>query len=103
MGLTTLVKDDLSSFPKLRYVDFSMNRLVTLPSNLFEGNPEIEWIDFSDNRLQNIGVRLLDPLTKLNYADFQSNRCVDYRAWDKTNFKELMPILKSVKCALNDA
>lgn len=103
MGLKTLVKDDLSSYPKLRYVDFGFNKIVTLPSNLFENNPDIEWIDFSDNYLQNIGVNLLNPLTKLNYADFQSNRCVDFRAWDKTNLKELQFALKAVKCALNDA
>lgn len=104
MGLTKLVKEDLSSYPKLTYVDFSSNKIVTLPSNLFEGNLKLEWIDFSSNYLQQIGVKLLDPLTKLNYADFESNRCIDYRAWDKTNIeRELKKELKAIKCALHDA
>lgn len=104
MGLKTLVKDDLSSYPKLKYVDFSSNRLIKLPSNLFEGNLDLEWIDFSSNYLNQIGVKLLDSLTKLNYADFESNRCVDFRAWDKTNIeRELKKELRAVKCALHDA
>lgn len=104
MGLKKLVKDDLSAYSKLKYVDFSSNKIVMLPSNLFQGNLELEWIDFSSNYLQQIGVKLLDPLTKLNYADFESNRCIDFRAWDKINIeRELKKELKAIKCALHDA
>lgn len=104
MGLTKLMKEDLNAYSKLKYVDFSSNKIVTLPSNLFDGNHDLEWIDFSSNYLQQIGVKLLDPLTKLNYADFESNRCIDFRAWDKTNIeRELKKELKAIKCALHDA
>jgi Leucine-rich repeat (LRR) protein len=75
-GMKTLVKEDLEPFSKLKYVDFSSNKIDTLPSNLFEKNTGVEWIDFSDNYLRNVGVNVLIPLTKLNYADFQGNRCV---------------------------
>lgn len=101
-GIKTLVKADLDAFPKLKYLDVGFNNLATLPSNLFENNPNLEWIDFSDNKLRNIGVNLLNPLTKLNYADFQSNRCVDKKAQDKTNVRELQLALRNVQCKLND-
>lgn len=101
-GLKTVVKEDLESFTKLRYLDMAFNQLKTLASNLFEANPDLEWIDFSDNKLQSIGVNLLTPLTNLNYADFQSNFCVDKRAWDKNNIHELQFALRNVKCKLND-
>lgn len=102
-GIKTVVKEDLSPFTKLKYLDMGFNKLNTLPSNLFEGNPDLEWIDFSDNKLRNIGINLLEPITKLNYADFQSNTCVDYRAWDKTNKHELQLALRNIQCALHDA
>lgn len=102
-GIKTVEKEDLSPFTKLRYIDMAFNNLNTLPSNLFEGNPDLEWIDFSDNKLRNIGVNLLESIPKLNYADFQSNRCVDFRAWDKNNLRELQLALRNIQCALNDA
>lgn len=102
MGLKTVVKDDLVGYNKLKYLDMSHNHIQTLPSNLFEGNPDLEWIDFADNKLYQVGKNLLTPLTKLNYADFQSNRCVDFRAWDKGNLRELSLALRNVKCKLND-
>lgn len=101
-GMKTVEKDDLSVFPKLKFLDMSFNKINTLPSNLFEGNPDLEWIDFADNLLRNIGVRLLDSIPKLNYADFQSSRCVDFRAWDKSNLPELQRSLKNIQCALYD-
>lgn len=101
-GIKTLVKADMEVFPKLKYLDMGFNKIDTLPSNTFENNPDLEWIDFSDNWLRNIGVNLLTPLSKLNYADFQSNRCVDKRAWDKTNLRELSLALRNIQCALND-
>lgn len=101
-GMKTVKKEDLDVFPKLRYLDMAFNKIDTLPSNLFEGNPDLEWIDFSDNWLRNIGVNLLNPVTKLNYADFQSNRCIDMKAQDRTNLRELLPALRSLQCKLND-
>lgn len=102
-GMSIVVKEDLVGFPKLRYLDMSFNRIKTLPSNLFEGNPELEWIDFSDNLLRHIGINLLNPLTKLDHANFESNTCINMRAQDKENLKELKPQLKKIECQLNDA
>lgn len=101
-GMSIVLKEDLVGFPKLRYLDMSFNKIKTLPSNLFEGNPEVEWIDFSDNLLRHIGVNLLNPLTKLDFANFESNTCVDRRAQDRQNLRELSLELRKVSCKLND-
>jgi Leucine-rich repeat (LRR) protein len=87
---TELLKADLAGFPKLRYLDISWNRIVNLPSDVFEDNLQLEWIDLSDNRLKLVGLDLLNYNTKLHYANFGNNRCIDELARDKTDIERTL-------------
>lgn len=85
-----LLRDDLERFPKLKYLDISMNYIQKLPSDVFEGNPQIEWIDISDNRLKLVGLDVLNGLRKLHYANFQQNLCIDELANDRTDLERTL-------------
>lgn len=95
---TILTSDDLKPFTKLKYFDISFNRLVNLPSDLFESNPQLEWIDFSDNRLKLIGLNILDSLTKLHYANFATNICINEHGNDKTDIERNIKRLLRRNC-----
>ncbi|CAG9810103.1 unnamed protein product [Chironomus riparius] len=99
---TILLNEDLRSFPKLKYIDISQNRITSLPSDVFEDNPQMEWIDISDNRIKLVGLDILKNLKKLHYANFGTNYCIDELARDKTDIERtLKPRLVSM-CQSHD-
>lgn len=100
---TILVNEDLAPFPKLKYLDISLNRITHLPTDVFEDNPLMEWIDISDNRLKLVGLDIFKPLKKLHFANFERNYCIDERARDKSEIERIFIKRLELKCQFGES
>lgn len=94
LGLTSLSKNDLESFPELRVLHCNQNKLQQLPYDLFEGNPLLKYISFSNNQLKVIGSGILYPIRNLAEAWFGANICVEMVAVNNT--KEMENLQKAI-------
>lgn len=77
-GLKSVTKFDLQPHKKMRKLFLHNNDLESLDGDLFDFNPEITYIDFSLNRfLTVVGEKLLVPLKNLKAAHFHKSECID--------------------------
>lgn len=89
---------DLQSFPKLVYLSFGLNKIITLDGDLFNFTPQLKLINFGSNAITTVGPNLLSNLNALKVADFLNNPCVNVRAITSDAIKKLNVELP-VKCS----
>lgn len=87
-GLKMITKFDLLPHKKIRKLFLQNNAIETLDGDLFEFNTEITYVDFSLNKvLTVVGENFLNPLKLLKAAHFHKCKCIDYSAFDVTTVK----------------
>jgi Leucine-rich repeat (LRR) protein len=87
-GLKVVSKYDLQPHKKMRKLFLHNNDLQSIDGDLFEFNPEITYVDFSLNKLLTVvGENVLHPLKNLKAAHFHKCRCIDYNALDVETVK----------------
>lgn len=68
---------DLKPFPRLYVVDFSLNYIESLPSDLFASNEKITFVYFYNNTMKSVGTDILLPLQNLKVVNFSNNTCIN--------------------------
>lgn len=74
-GLTEINSADLREYKSLIALNLKKNQITTLPYKLFTFTPRLKYIDFSYNRLKYIDVDIFDDVLSLEFADFSFNIC----------------------------
>ena len=93
LSMKEVNREDLAQFPQLKVLALSNSDLVSLPSNLFEGNPHLLSIGFRSNKLTHVGRGILTPLKKLQEAYFGKNVCIDHHVDKQSNIESLVAAL----------
>ena len=83
----------LSTFSKLKYVNFARNGLSNIPKRIFSNNPHLEVIDLSENYLSTITF-IVEHLNHLRCLDLKRNYV---RVLDGTFIANLDVLFKSQK------
>lgn len=78
-NLKTVQKNALAVMENLESAWFSNNKIEVLPFAIFSHNHRLRFIDFSQNKIKAITPELLKGLTNLQSLDFQQNICVKER------------------------
>lgn len=89
MNLTSISSDDLRQFPNLEDLDLSYNHITSLTDDLFSYTPNLMWISFRNNTLESVGKYLLDGLDNMDIINFENNVCINYKAKETPEYKEM--------------
>lgn len=88
-GLESISKDDLRPFPNLKILWLFGNRLMVIQPLLLIHNRKIKFLDFSENRIRSVAPDFFDPLVDLEKIYFPSNICYSGNAEGQNNIKEI--------------
>lgn len=85
--------NELIEYENLQVFALEQTDLVRNPGNLFASNSALRHVSFSNNSVQNVGENVLNNLPLLESADFLMNVCIDDKAANLEELKELKEIL----------
>lgn len=89
--------DELVEYPNLEYWEFKASNLERIPGNFFSSTPKIKFIDFSTNKIKHVGESLLNNLNILQQFYFFNNVCASLQASNPSQFPALIEALR-VQC-----
>jgi Leucine rich repeat len=74
-SLKEISQVDLKGFEKLECLSLSLNKLKSLPDDLFDNKPHLKEIYFNGNQLEFMSSKLLEPIMKnrLRTVEFKGN------------------------------
>lgn len=99
-GLTRIAMLNLVKLKNLEYLDLQGNNLTSLPDDLFAQNKKVRWIDFTKNKLGRMSSKLLKPIeASLEYVCFMRNQDIDdyFDSNGADNLERLMKIMDSLQ------
>lgn len=96
-GIENLNGDKLEEYPYLEHFWLSDSNLERIPGNFFSHNQKLKFINFSNNKIVKVGEGLIDNLVALEQAWFNSNVCIDMMATTPFEFTDLIESLR-VNC-----
>lgn len=98
-SLTEVSDADLSQFSKLKSLDLSNHRIVTLHSDLFSYSQGLFTIRFNYNLIEQVGTSLFSGLNRLSTVSMVGNRCVSYSASNSQAISYLKSLLR-INCPI---
>jgi hypothetical protein len=75
-GISTIEREDLRQFPKLKVLELHGNLLKNLPADMFHSVPMIRYFDLSLNKIENIEDGFFQELKKLESFHIGNNVCI---------------------------
>lgn len=96
-SLQLVSAEDLQPFSDLYFFRVWGNQIKSLDRDLFQFNRKLMFIDFDLNRLEQVGTNLIGNLHQLREADFRNNPCIDVFANDRLYIENLNKILP-IRC-----
>ncbi|KAL7012608.1 hypothetical protein ACKWTF_014950 [Chironomus riparius] len=87
---------DLKPFPKLAYLQLSLNLIEVIEPGLFDFNRDLQVISFESNNILHVDSNVFDKLPKLTYLWFHGVPCYDNILSAKRSPQEIVKKLKSV-------
>ncbi|KAL7027054.1 hypothetical protein ACKWTF_005282 [Chironomus riparius] len=84
-NLSSINKEDLQPYKKLKYFSVRNNLFTRIEGNLFQFSPKLQFVSFGYNKIGEIGNLLLDKLNYLQIASFIKNKCIDRIAINDTS------------------
>lgn len=88
LGFKWISKSDLGSFPMLKFLDLSENKVAVIEPDLFEFNPKLKFINLDDNRIRSFPLKALDDIDDLEQLHLRNNVCINYYAINAKEVKE---------------
>jgi hypothetical protein len=88
---------ELEEYSKLEILMIQYVNIIRVPPELFFNNPNMRFIGFYNNQIQHVGDGLLEHLRNLEKADFRGNICVNFKAFDPSQFPALIEHMR-VNC-----
>lgn len=76
LGIKNVHQRDLAGFPKLNYLDLSLNQLTVLEKDLFKNNPFLMDINLRSNELKIIDPNIFSELKYLEVVNILDNFCI---------------------------
>lgn len=100
-GLKKITRDDLAGLENLVILSFPVNKLTSLPDELFKDMSMLQWAIFRDNELRSLSVKLLESLDMANMREinFKDNCLIDacYKKDGCSSLRDLMNTIEK-KC-----
>jgi len=97
-SLKDVSKNELKSFPNLKLLDLSTNKLESLRADLFEYSTNLIWVSFEKNNIVTVGAEIFKSLHQLEQLNFSSNSCIDENADSVEKVEILIPKI-AFKCS----
>lgn len=96
-NLRSVIKEDLSDFKNLKYLNLKENKIEVLRNDTFKHNTKLQHIIICCNELKLIGISLFEHLNQLKHVNFKRNVCISRKSNDA---EELASLRKEIskKC-----
>jgi hypothetical protein len=99
-GLKSISREDLSEYKYLERLSLNVNKLTSVPDDLFVDKPNLHSISFNSNKIEYLSTNLFKPIMNNDFVcvDFQKNKKIDailYPGYPKTvqSIADLMKII----------
>lgn len=76
-GLKEITRDDIFGLPKLRVLNFHINNIKQIDSNLLENNFLIEAFSVADNPVRHVGLSAFKNANEMTTLHFHLQTCFD--------------------------
>ncbi|CAG9810381.1 unnamed protein product [Chironomus riparius] len=93
-NLQEIKQVDLKPFPKLIFLNLSVNMLKIIEKDLFKFNPLLQAIDLTNNIIKEIDGNVFEGLNSLNSLKISMNLCVQVNAVGRKNVENFIKELK---------
>lgn len=93
-NLKEISKEDLQQFPNLEAIVLDSNKIEVIEADLFENTPKLVYVDFRYNSIMSVGPTIFDSLTRLKSAYFNGNLCISASyttASEMTTLRQMLP------------
>lgn len=77
-NIKSMIKANVTNFPKLEYLNLSKNEITEVPNKLFKHHQNIKIIDLSHNKITSLKPSIFSGNSKLEIIDFRDNPGMDF-------------------------